>query len=60
MGFGHLFYQKYSKNSDIVKYDFILLSLFLRYKANFSASLLQSSVSYDPSEKKNGKKHYAA
>ncbi len=57
----HLFSQKYSKNSNIVKYYYNLnncflyeyivkCNLFLWCKAEFSASLLQSSVSHDPSE----------
>ncbi len=54
----HLFDKKYSKNSDIVKYCYNLKELFsnLIYfkrkciKAEFSASLLQSSLSHDPSE----------
>jgi len=40
-----LYDYKYSKNSTIVKYDFIFV-----VKAEFSASLLQSSVSHDPSQ----------
>ncbi len=48
----HLFYQKYSKNNLV---NFITIFVFnvihaCDYKAEFSASLLQSSVSHDPSE----------
>ncbi len=54
----HLFDEKYSKNSYIVKYYYnlkesLFCSFFLIYCngiAEFSASLLQSSVSHDPSE----------
>ncbi len=57
----HLFDQKYFKNSKIVKYFYNLKWLFSIsvynkilfisvIKAEFSASLLQSSVSHDPSE----------
>ncbi len=52
----HLFDQKCSKNcniviynSSIIKIEYILkCNLFLWRKAEFSASLLQSSVSHDP------------
>ncbi len=53
----HLFNQKYSKNSNIVKYNYNLKGLFsiwIDFRIyscdEFSASLLQSSVSHDLSE----------
>ncbi len=56
----HLFDQKYSENSNIVNYYYninkhflfeynVKCHLFLWRKATFSASLLQSSESHDPS-----------
>ncbi len=50
----HLFEQIYSKSSIIVKYYyhncFLFEYMLKKYKAVFSASSLQSSVSHDPSE----------
>ncbi len=48
----HLFDEKYNKNSNIVKSFYNLKSLIYSRdgKAEFSASLLQSSMSHDPSE----------
>ncbi len=57
----HSFDQKYNKNRNIVEYNYNLKQLFSMWisvkiafiptiKAVFSASLLQSSVSHDPSE----------
>ncbi len=49
----HFFDQKYSRIRNIVKYYYNLKELFSMWiycKMEFSASLLQSSVSHDPSE----------